>query len=143
MRKTGVLMAAMVIAMLTGAAPAFASFGAIAYDQATGRYGFSWNEASQDRANQLALKDCGSDKCRVIPVPPAKCGALDGLGEAQALAREVTDGWATVFSSIRNVGSGRDGTEGCAGCRERKRNRHTVPGSSTAEASCRWRGHRA
>jgi hypothetical protein len=94
MRKTGVLMAAMVIAMLTGAAPAFASFGAIAYDQATGRYGFSWNEASQDRANQLALKDCGSDKCRVIPVPPAKCGALATTGnpkESTAWGASVRD----------------------------------------------------
>lgn len=76
MRKTGVLMAAMTIALLAGAAPAFAGFGAIAYDQATGRYGFSWNEQSQDRAGGLARKDCGSDNCRVIPVPPGKCGAL-------------------------------------------------------------------
>ena len=37
MRKTGLLMAAMTVAMLASGAPAFAAFGAIAYDQATGK----------------------------------------------------------------------------------------------------------
>jgi hypothetical protein len=94
MRKTGMLMAAMAIAMLAGAASAFASFGAIAYDQTTGRYGFSWNEATQDRASELARKDCGSDKCRLIPVPPAKCGALattDNPKESNAWGASVRD----------------------------------------------------
>jgi hypothetical protein len=95
MRKTGMSMAAAAMVMLAGAAPAFASFGAIAYDQATGRYGLSWNEASQDRANQLALKDCGgSEKCRVIPVPPAKCGALattDNPKESTAWGASIRD----------------------------------------------------
>jgi len=76
MRKSGLLTAAMTIAMVACAEAAFASFGAIAYDQATGHYGFAWNQPSQDRANELARKDCGSDSCRVIPVPPARCGAL-------------------------------------------------------------------
>jgi uncharacterized protein DUF4189 len=94
MRKTGMLMAAVAIAMLAGAAPAFAGFGAIAYDQATGRYGLSWNEATQDRASGLARKDCGSDKCQLIPVPPAKCGALattDNPKESTAWGASVRD----------------------------------------------------
>jgi hypothetical protein len=94
MRKTGILMAAAAIATLAGGAPAFASFGAIAYDQATGRYGFSWNEQTQDRANGLARKDCGSDSCRVIPVPPAKCGALattDNPKESTAWGASIKD----------------------------------------------------
>ncbi|MFZ2006544.1 MAG: DUF4189 domain-containing protein [Stellaceae bacterium] len=94
MRKTGILMAAAAIATLAGAAPAFAGFGAIAYDQATGRYGFSWNEQTQDRASGLARKDCGSDKCRVIPVPPAKCGALattDNPKESTAWGASIKD----------------------------------------------------
>ena len=99
MRKTGMLMAAMTIAMLVGAAPAFAGFGAIAYDQATGRYGLSWNEASQDRASGLAKKDCGSDKCQVISVPPAKCGALattDNPKESTAWGASVRDSKAAA-----------------------------------------------
>jgi hypothetical protein len=94
MRKTGILMAAVAIATLMGASPAFAGFGAIAYDQATGRYGFSWNEQTQDRANGLARKDCGSDSCRVIPVPPARCGALattDNPKESTAWGASIKD----------------------------------------------------
>lgn len=94
MRKTGILTAAAAILTLAGAAPAFAGFGAIAYDQATGRYGFSWNEQTQDRASGLARKDCGSDKCRVIPVPPAKCGALattDNPKESTAWGASIKD----------------------------------------------------
>lgn len=94
MRKTGILMAAAAIATLAGAVPAFAGFGAIAYDQATGKYGFSWNEQSQDRASGLARKDCGSDKCQLIPVPPKKCGALattDNVKESSAWGASVRD----------------------------------------------------
>jgi hypothetical protein len=94
MRKTGILAAAVAIATLAGAVPAFAGFGAIAYDQATGRYGFSWNEQTQDRANGLARKDCGSDSCRVIPVPPARCGALattDNPKESTAWGASIKD----------------------------------------------------
>jgi hypothetical protein len=94
MRKTGILAAAVAIATLMGASPAFAGFGAIAYDQATGRYGFSWNEQTQDRANGLARKDCGSDSCRVIPVPPARCGALattDNPKESTAWGASIKD----------------------------------------------------
>ncbi|HWD58969.1 MAG TPA: DUF4189 domain-containing protein [Stellaceae bacterium] len=76
MRKTGIFMAAVTVAIVTSGAHAFAAFGAIAYDQATGRYGFSWDQSSQDRANGAARKDCGADACRMIPIPPAKCGAL-------------------------------------------------------------------
>lgn len=94
MRKTGILTVAAAIATLVGAAPAFADFGAIAYDQTTGRYGFSWNQPTQDRANALARKDCGSDSCRLIPVPPAKCGALattDNPKESNAWAAAIRD----------------------------------------------------
>ena len=96
MRKTGLLMAAMTIAMMAGAGAAYAaSFGAIAYNQATGRYGFAWNELSQDRANELARKDCGGgDACRIIPVPPARCGALattDDPKESSAWGAAIRD----------------------------------------------------
>ena len=77
MQRAGISTAAVIlIAVLAGSTPALASFGAVAYDQATGRYGFSWTKPTQEQANAAALKDCGSDKCRVISVPPAKCGAL-------------------------------------------------------------------
>lgn len=94
MRKTGILMAAMTVLIMASGAPAFAGFGAIAYDQATGRYGLSWNQPTQDKANAAARKDCGAGSCQLIPVPPAKCGALataDNPKESTAWGASVRD----------------------------------------------------
>jgi hypothetical protein len=66
----------MAFCLVIVAGPAFAEFGAIAYDQGSGRYGLSWNEATQQRAADLAKKDCGSENCRLFPVLPGKCGAI-------------------------------------------------------------------
>jgi len=73
--RTTTMMAALAL-MLTAAAPAFAAAGAIAYDESNGKYGFAWNKPTQQEANDAAKKDCGSDKCKLIPVPGGKCGAL-------------------------------------------------------------------
>lgn len=51
-------------------------FGAIAYDEATGRFGASWNEPTPARANELALRQCAGGDCRVYTVEPKGCGAL-------------------------------------------------------------------
>ena len=58
------------------AAPAFAGFGAVAYDQNTGKYGASFNQDTEAKAFEEALKQCSSPECRVHPVEPAGCGAL-------------------------------------------------------------------
>jgi hypothetical protein len=68
-------MAAIILALAT-AAPAYAGYGAIAYDQQSGKQGASWNQPTPARANELALKECGSAECRVHAVEPAGCGAL-------------------------------------------------------------------
>lgn len=68
-------MAAIILA-LGAAAPAAAGFGAIAYDQNTGKQGASWDQSTPAEANQLALRECASAQCRVHPVEPAGCGAL-------------------------------------------------------------------
>jgi hypothetical protein len=73
MRKT--IMTALAL-MLTAAAPALAASGAIAYDESNGKYGLAWNKPAQQEANDLAKKDCGSDKCKLVPVPGGKCAAL-------------------------------------------------------------------
>ena len=76
MRKAGVVAAAAVVAVLLGSGSAWAEFGAIAFDQSTGRYGFSWNETTAQRAAELAKKDCGGGDCHMFPVSPRQCGAL-------------------------------------------------------------------
>ena len=58
------------------AAPAEAGYGAIAYDQMSGRYGSSSNQPTAARANEEALKSCASAECRVHSVEPHGCGAL-------------------------------------------------------------------
>ncbi len=69
--------AAMAALLLCGAAgSAEAGFGAVAYDQNSGKYGASWDEPTQAEAYELALKQCASPDCRVHPVEPKGCGAL-------------------------------------------------------------------
>ena len=63
--------------MLANAAPAFAEYGAFARDEATGKYGFSWNEANQKQAEDAAIKKCNTTDCKVVfRVSPKQCGAI-------------------------------------------------------------------
>ena len=74
-RITAAIFAALV--MLAAAAPAFAKFGAFAYDEKTGKYGFSWNEDSQEKADQAAMKGCPSEQCKVVfRTATHECGAI-------------------------------------------------------------------
>lgn len=57
--------------------PAFAAYGAIAWDRDTGKYGASWNQATPRRAEEVALSECGASGCKVVSkIGPARCGAL-------------------------------------------------------------------
>ena len=57
--------------------PAFAAYGAIAWDRGTGKYGVSWNQPTPKRAEEVALGECGSTRCKIVGrVGPAMCGAL-------------------------------------------------------------------
>jgi hypothetical protein len=51
--------------------------GAFAYSEIAGRYGYSWNEATETAADAAALKGCGSNGCRVVfRIGPNQCGAI-------------------------------------------------------------------
>ncbi|HEY1259938.1 MAG TPA: DUF4189 domain-containing protein [Stellaceae bacterium] len=87
MRFTSRLVASMgaLALLLFVAAPAFAGYGAVAYDVKTGKRGWSWNEATVQRASEVALSQCGTSGCKVLmKVGPKRCGALatteDGKG---------------------------------------------------------------
>jgi hypothetical protein len=59
------------------ALPALAEFGAIAWDEKTGKFGASWNETSAQRAAEAAMSDCGTTDCKVIIRPGRReCAAL-------------------------------------------------------------------
>ena len=63
--------------VLSNAAPAFAEYGAFARDDATGKYGFSWNEANAKQAEDAAIKNCNTTGCKVVfRVSPKQCGAI-------------------------------------------------------------------
>jgi hypothetical protein len=52
-------------------------FGAFAHDEVSGRYGASWNQASQARADDAALKGCASESCKVVfRMAARQCGAI-------------------------------------------------------------------
>ena len=51
--------------------------GAFAHDDTSGRYGASWNQASQARADEAALKGCASESCKIVFRTAARqCGAI-------------------------------------------------------------------
>jgi hypothetical protein len=76
MRTTTLALVIVSLALAT-AGPAVAGYGAVAYDQDARKQGSAWDEDTQQRANDAALKDCGSNGCKVrFGVPPGKCGGL-------------------------------------------------------------------
>jgi uncharacterized protein DUF4189 len=78
MRRTRmIVVGCLAILAMLAAAPAFAGYGAVAFDEKAAKYGFAWNEDTQKRADEAALQACNSADCKVvIPVPPRRCAAL-------------------------------------------------------------------
>lgn len=104
MRGNGIFAAAALLAALLSAAPAFADYGAIAYDQHNCAVGRSWRFDSPRRAQDVALSECGHPGCRVVlEVGPGQCGAIaitndcHGYGWARRDTRE-----AAQLSAIQN-----------------------------------------
>ena len=76
MHRILLLAGAATLALTVATPAAQAGFGAVAYDQDTGKYGASFNQATQAEAYEQALKQCDSGGCRVHVVEPKGCGAL-------------------------------------------------------------------
>jgi hypothetical protein len=79
--RFGIITVAVVVSLaatwVAGAAPARAAFGAFAYDEATGKYGASWNQPTEKQAEETALKGCASDKCKIVfRIKAGQCGAI-------------------------------------------------------------------
>src|SRR6476659_3665909 len=63
--------------VLANAPPAFAGYGALAYDEQARKYGLSANEETQGKADDVAIKICGTDKCKIVFRTSAReCGAV-------------------------------------------------------------------
>ncbi|HEY8872583.1 MAG TPA: DUF4189 domain-containing protein [Stellaceae bacterium] len=78
MRRATIIAACFTALLVSvAAAPAFAGYGAVAFDEKSAKYGFGWNEDTQKRANEAAIQACNSEACKVvIPVPPRRCAAF-------------------------------------------------------------------
>jgi hypothetical protein len=101
---------ALALTQLT-AMPAFAQYGAIAWDKETGKYGASWNQDTPKRAEEAALGDCGATSCKVIiRTRRAMCAALatteDGKFAGGASRRDRD---AARLSALTNCKKGKAG----------------------------------
>jgi hypothetical protein len=77
--RRSMMIAAGMAAFLASAAPqpVFAGYGALSYDETARKYGLSSNEVTQGKAEEVATKICGSDKCKIVFRTVAKeCGAI-------------------------------------------------------------------
>ena len=63
---------------LLPAVPAFAGFGAIAWDPETGKSGWVWNQPTKEMAAAEAIRECGASGCKVV--------IRTGVGVCAALA---------------------------------------------------------
>lgn len=92
------LSVAIVVALLTAlaAAPAFAGYGALARDPATGKVGLSWDKPSQHDADTAAMRDCAESSCKIVfRTRPHQCGAV-----ATALAGAA---WGAAYRGARGA----------------------------------------
>jgi hypothetical protein len=87
MRRT--LLTAAIIICVSALLPAaaVAGYGAIAWDKATGKYGWSRNQSSAQKADELALAGCGASGCEVVVrmTSAALCGALATTKDRKAV----------------------------------------------------------
>jgi len=74
--------------------PALAGYGALARDDETGKYGLSSSEESQGKADDVATKECGSDKCKIIfRIGSRQCGAI--------ATEEGGNAWGAAWRGLR------------------------------------------
>lgn len=94
------------------APPAFAGYGAIAWDKATGRYGWSRNQTTQQKADALAISGCGAGGCKVVlrPTGAAPCAALattaDGKNAGGATRKKQADARLAAVAGCQKLNKG-------------------------------------
>ena len=91
--------------------PAFAQYGAIAWDKETGKRGWSWNQSTAQRAAEAALSECGATGCKVIMhTGRRECAALASTEDGKyvgAAARKDRD--ASRLAALANCKKGNAG----------------------------------
>jgi hypothetical protein len=108
--RQGIAMAIVLLGSSWIAAPALAQYGAIAWDEETGKFGASWNQDTPKRASEKALSECGATGCKVIVRPTTVCAALATTADgkvAGAAARKNRD--AARLAALKDCQKGKAG----------------------------------
>jgi len=78
------------ISGFVGGSPAFAQYGAIAYDSNNCAWGRAWNFQTPQLAAATALAECANSGCKVMTeIAPHQCGSLASTANCKGW------GWAT------------------------------------------------
>jgi hypothetical protein len=98
----------------SGTAPSTAirgDYGAIAWDRQSGRRGWSWSQPTAQRAEQLALSECGASSCEVITRSGRNmCGALATTENGKYVgAASRSDREAARLAAMANCNKGNAG----------------------------------
>jgi Domain of unknown function (DUF4189) len=100
-----------VLPILLSAMPALAAYGAIAWDKESGKRGWSWNEATSQKAAEVALSECGASGCKIIMrTTGGVCAALATIDTGKfvgAAARKTKD--AARLAALANCQKGKAG----------------------------------
>jgi Domain of unknown function (DUF4189) len=113
--RRALLTAAAIIAfaaVVSAAPPAFAGYGAIAWDKETGKYGWSKDQATAQKAAELAIAGCGASGCKAVirMTKPTLCGALattsDGKHAGGAARQTDADARLAALANCQKSNSG-------------------------------------
>jgi hypothetical protein len=99
---------ASLLVLVAGSASAKDNYGAIAFSQATGNYGYTYDYGSRGSAEQGALNNCGG-RCSIVLWFMNACGALatgggNGYGTGWAGTRGRAEGIAMSNCRARTGG---------------------------------------
>ena len=96
--------------LLPSATSALAGYGAIAWDHDTGKRGWSWNEATAQKAAEVARSECGASGCKLVVRPTNLCAALATTADGKfvgAAARKTKD--EARLAALANCQKGKAG----------------------------------
>jgi hypothetical protein len=110
-----------------GTAPAFAEYGAIAYDRTNCAWGRSWNFDDQRGADDRAMSECsaGGSNCRVVArMGPGECGAVAVTescnGYGWATRSTISEAQIVALEQCRNYNPRLDCTVKVSVCSRRR-----------------------
>ena len=99
-----------VASILLSTTPTLAGYGAIAWDRDTGKRGWSWNEATAQKAAEVARSECGASGCKIVVRPTTACAALATTADGKfigAAARKTKD--EARLAALANCQKGKAG----------------------------------